>query len=147
MYSAVLRAQDLVGNENATDPLRFQVEKAAAVSSREAVRMLVPVTFLPGKATLTAESLSTLKAFLLSLAPYKGKRIRVEGHTDSSGSRAGNVRLSLLRAKAIVTILAQNGFPANTLEAVGHGPDKPVADNRTASGRARNRRVEIHIEP
>ncbi len=72
-------------------------------------------------------------------------RIEVQGHTDSSGTRARNMTLSQERAQAVVDFLVETGVSADRLEPHGYGPDNPVAPNITAAGRARNRRVEFHI--
>lgn len=71
--------------------------------------------------------------------------LRIEGHTDSTGRRAHNLRLSDDRAQSVRTYLIQRGIDAGRLTSVGFGPDRPVATNDTADGRALNRRVEFHI--
>ena len=76
--------------------------------------------------------------------PESGK-LRVEGHTDAQGKRASNVKLSQRRAAAVVKALVKRGVPAERLVAQGFGPDQPVADNATAEGRAKNRRVELRV--
>lgn len=69
----------------------------------------------------------------------------VEGHTDSRGTDAYNLALSRRRAEAVRAYLVHRGAPAGSLRAVGFGESRPVADNATEAGRARNRRVELHI--
>jgi outer membrane protein OmpA-like peptidoglycan-associated protein len=71
----------------------------------------------------------------------------VEGHTDSRGSVAVNQALSKNRANAVRDYLIERGVPADRITAEGHGSDNPVADNKTADGRANNRRVEIVVKP
>jgi outer membrane protein OmpA-like peptidoglycan-associated protein len=71
--------------------------------------------------------------------------VRVEGHTDASGGRARNVELSRRRARAVVRWLSEHGVPAERLESEGYGPDRPIAENATPEGRARNRRVEFRL--
>jgi outer membrane protein OmpA-like peptidoglycan-associated protein len=73
--------------------------------------------------------------------------VRVEGHTDAQGRRAHNVELSRRRAEAVVRYLQAHGVQAGRLEATGFGPDRPIAGNATAEGRARNRRVEFRLTP
>ncbi|CQR71941.1 Outer membrane porin F precursor [Sporomusa ovata DSM 2662] len=74
-------------------------------------------------------------------------RLRIEGHTDCMGEPAGNKVLSERRAKAVMNTLLQKGIAADRLEAVGCGQEKPVADNATDAGRAKNRRVELVKKP
>ena len=69
----------------------------------------------------------------------------MEGHTDNRGSAAYNHDLSRRRAASVMRALVQRGIAADRLVAEGYGFDRPVADNRTALGRAKNRRVEFTI--
>lgn len=73
------------------------------------------------------------------------RKVRVEGHTDSKGSDAYNIKLSQRRSNAVRDYLIAHGVEADRLVAVGYGETRPVADNGTAEGRARNRRVEFTI--
>lgn len=73
------------------------------------------------------------------------QRVRIVGHTDSSGSDALNNPLSLDRAEAVRDYLIAHGVPAARVQVEGRGEREPVADNATAEGRARNRRVEIFL--
>lgn len=70
-------------------------------------------------------------------------RIVIEGHTDSSGNAAYNQSLSLKRANAVADFLARQGILRSSMETIGRGESKPIADNKTKAGRAQNRRVEI----
>ncbi len=72
-------------------------------------------------------------------------QIRIEGHTDDRGSNAHNLKLSRRRAAAALRYLVGKGIAPSRLESVGRGPDQPVASNKTAAGRARNRRLEFVI--
>ena len=71
--------------------------------------------------------------------------IEIQGHTDNKGKRKFNVELSIQRAEAVRRYLVNAGVEGSRLEAKGCGPDNPRAPNITASGRARNRRVEFVI--
>jgi OOP family OmpA-OmpF porin len=73
-------------------------------------------------------------------------RVRIEGHTDAKGNRAHNLDLSRRRARAVVRYLAAHGVDEARLGSEGYGPDRPVTENETAQGRARNRRVEFRVE-
>ncbi len=81
---------------------------------------------------------------LLKLNPQI-HRVQVEGHTDAVGGDAYNQRLSESRAKAVVAYLASKGVPSDRLSAAGYGRSRPIADNSTAEGRAKNRRTEFTV--
>ena len=67
------------------------------------------------------------------------------GHTDGVGSAEYNQRLSVARAMSVKTYMVNQGIPGNLIRVEGKGKTEPVASNDTAEGRAKNRRVEIHI--
>lgn len=75
----------------------------------------------------------------------RGQHVSVEGYTDSRGSQSTNLNLSQRRAESVRSYLVTRGFPTEKIEARGMGPDRPIADNSSAEGRANNRRVEIVI--
>ena len=83
-------------------------------------------------------------AAILSRNPQY-QHVRIEGHTDSAGNEQRNIRLSQERAEAVLQALVRIGVSAERMEAIGHGPARPIADNGTPEGRAANRRVEFHI--
>ena len=101
------------------------------------------IEFDTGKATLKPESEKVLGEVLSLLQAQPDWKMKIEGHTDSTGTRAGNQTLSQQRAAAVVAWLAQNGIPRARLTAAGLGDSKPIADNSSEQGRARNRRVEL----
>jgi OmpA-OmpF porin, OOP family len=101
------------------------------------------IEFDTGQATLKPESQQVLAEVLKLLKSQPDWKLTIEGHTDSTGTRAGNQALSERRAQAVVAWLTQNGVPATRLVAAGLGDAKPIADNTTEEGRARNRRVEL----
>lgn len=101
------------------------------------------VEFDTGRATLRPESGPVLDAVARSLAAHPDARVRVEGHTDATGSAETNRQLSLSRAEAVAAALAARGVAADRMEAAGFGPDRPVADNATPEGRQQNRRVAL----
>lgn len=75
----------------------------------------------------------------------RDQNVSVEGYTDSRGSQSSNMNLSQRRAESVRSYLITRGFPTAKIEARGMGPDRPIADNSSAEGRANNRRVEIVI--
>ena len=73
------------------------------------------------------------------------KTVKITGHTDSSGAAEYNQTLSVKRAEAVRDYLISLGADASKMEVAGMGEDKPIADNKTAGGRANNRRVEVEV--
>lgn len=107
---------------------------------------LDPITFMSGSATLTASSKSYLSSTLVPfLQEQSSIKVRISGHTDSSGDDGLNLRLSRSRARAVATFLQSNGISASRLSHEGFGEAKPIADNSTSAGRKSNRRVEFQI--
>ena len=72
-------------------------------------------------------------------------QIQIDGHTDAQGDDAKNQALSDNRAKAVKDYLISKGVPDSRTNSTGYGETKPVADNKTAAGRAKNRRVEMTV--
>jgi OmpA-OmpF porin, OOP family len=101
------------------------------------------VTFQSGKTVLTPEAEAVLKDVAGQLAASPEYRVEVAGHTDNTGSRATNLRVSQARALTVERFLEANGVSPAQLTSKGYGPDKPVASNKTSAGRAQNRRVEL----
>ena len=104
---------------------------------------LYGVLFDFNKSTLLASSDAALQPAANMLAANKTLKVEVQGHTDNVGNDPYNQTLSEARAKAVVTWLTQHGVAADRLTAKGYGKTKPVADNGSDEGRAKNRRVEI----
>lgn len=101
------------------------------------------VTFASGSAVISPASLAALDRLAEQLQDRPDLKLEVAGHTDSTGSAQVNRALSQRRADAVMAHLVSRGVPAANLVAKGYGPDEPVADNGTAAGRAKNRRVEL----
>ena len=119
----------------------------AALPTEETDRGLVSevggVQFATGTANLNASAREGLARFAGIVASYPGLRFNVEGHTDSTGSLATNNELSLRRASAVREYLIGQGIAPERIDVAGLGPSRPIEDNSTDQGRARNRRVEI----
>jgi outer membrane protein OmpA-like peptidoglycan-associated protein len=101
------------------------------------------VTFQTGKAMLTPAARAVLKDIASQLVENPEYRVQISGHTDNTGSRAANLRLSVARARTVETFLEANGVPRTQVTSKGFGPDVPVASNKSAAGRGKNRRVEL----
>ncbi|WP_316746749.1 DUF6089 family protein [Pedobacter gandavensis] len=97
-----------------------------------------------GKATIRAKSYPTLNR-VAALLVEKNFALKLAGHTDNTGSMALNMRLSKERAEAVKAYLVSQGANPSRIEAVGYGPNQPIATNKTAAGRQLNRRVEFTL--
>ncbi|WP_316820121.1 OmpA family protein [Pedobacter gandavensis] len=97
-----------------------------------------------GKATIRAKSYPTLNR-VAALLVEKNFSLKLAGHTDNTGSMALNLRLSKDRAEAVKAYLVSQGANPSRIEAVGYGPNQPIASNKTAAGRQENRRVEFTL--
>jgi OmpA-OmpF porin, OOP family len=101
------------------------------------------IHFATGKAEILPESRPIIDEIVSLLKNRPRLRIGVEGHTDNTGTPAFNKTLSNARAKAVVEAIAAAGISPNRLEPAGYGQERPVDDNKTEEGRAKNRRVEL----
>ena len=111
------------------------------------VRILDNVRFKTGSAQIDPESYSLLDQVALTLkANSQIKRIRVEGHSDDTGGREMNIRLSKARAQSVKQYLIKKGVSADRLTSEGYGPDKPLVSGSDEAARAKNRRVEFVID-
>ncbi len=162
-------AEKAAAEEEALDrAAREAASDRAAAEAALAVSAAAKLAAQPAVVKLTAEKIEILQAVQFELnsdalrpvstpilqqvawvlqAHPEISRVLIEGHSDSQGDRPLNVKLSEARARKVMAWLVKQGqiAPAR-LEAVGHGPDRPVASNQTAEGRALNRRVEFKIE-
>jgi outer membrane protein OmpA-like peptidoglycan-associated protein len=129
--------QELLNRLNTVLPTR--------TTDRGLVSEIGGVQFATGTADLSAAARESLARFSGIVASYPDLLFTIEGHTDSTGSDETNNALSLRRALAVRDYLIGQGVAASRTDAQGYGPTRPVDDNGTAEGRARNRRVEIII--
>ncbi|MHA4894386.1 OmpA family protein [Pedobacter sp. PWIIR3] len=97
-----------------------------------------------GKATIRSKSYSTLNR-VAALLMEKNFSLKLAGHTDNTGSDALNMRLSKDRAESVRSYLVSQGANASRIEATGYGEEQPIATNKTAAGRQKNRRVEFTL--
>jgi OOP family OmpA-OmpF porin len=101
------------------------------------------INFDTGKADLKPETQGTIDQIVALLKSNEDLKVSIEGHTDNVGQPAANKTLSEQRAKSVMNAVLKGGIAAGRLSAVGWGQEKPIADNRSEDGRAKNRRVEI----
>jgi len=131
--------------------LRAQLQGTGVQVVREGenIRLIMPgnITFETDSYTLKPSFYPVLDSVGLVLAKYADTTVRVTGHTDNTGSRQYNLSLSENRARSVADYLVTRQVARTRMYVEGVGFEQPVADNATAAGRARNRRVEITILP
>ncbi len=130
----------------AAESLRAQLQGMS--SRREArgeVMTLSGEAFASGQSALRPEARDNLDRVIAFLQAAGDKQVLIEGHTDNRGSANLNQVLSQRRAEAVMRALVEEGIDPSRMTAAGRGMDQPVADNRSAEGRARNRRVDIVV--
>jgi outer membrane protein OmpA-like peptidoglycan-associated protein len=139
-------AADLCPNEPGTPEERGCPKKYTLVSvTDEKIELRQAVFFATAKSIIMVRSYPLLDEVADVLKTRPTMQVRVEGHTDTRGRRAENMRLSQARADAVKAYLVGHGIDASRMVSVGFGPDQPIETNRTAAGRERNRRVEFVI--
>lgn len=118
-------------------------ERGCAI--KEAKIVLRDINFEFNSANLTAESKASLDKVVAGLSGQPTMNLLIEGHTDSVGTDAYNLTLSKQRAASARAYLIEKGIEGKRIESTGFGESKPVASNKTAEGRAENRRVEFKV--
>jgi len=136
-YQTIVTAKEMKQEVTAdASSLKDEIEKTGHVA-------VYGIHFDTGKATILPDSDDALKQVVALLQQDPDLKLLVEGHTDNQGSAAANQALSEKRAQAVVAWLAAHGVDPSRLKAQGFGQTKPLADNSTDDGRAKNRRVEL----
>ncbi len=128
-----------VRENNGCPVISEAIVKKMALASRN-------IFFASGSAKLLAKSNAALNGVARLLADSTDLKLDIEGHTDNTGSAAINETLSQKRADAVKDYLVKKGADISRITSAGYGPGKPVADNKTAAGRAKNRRVELKLK-
>ena len=118
--------------------ITYSKEITSQVSSKS-----YQIQFEVGSAVIKPESYMELDEILKSSVVAEGLKLGVYGHTDNTGNADANQRLSEDRANAVKSYLISKGLLTSRIEAKGFGPAQPIADNKTAEGKAQNRRVQI----
>lgn len=112
---------------------------------KERIDIKQQVHFASARYRVLPDSFPLLDQVVQVLNDFPKMRVAIEGHTDSVGGEAMNMRLSQRRADAVRDFLVSKGVSPDRLEAIGFGPTKPIASNKTSRGRAQNRRTEFRI--
>ncbi len=103
--------------------------------------------FASGSAVLTPQAFPTLNKVVVVAEDLGPADVLIEGHTDAVGSALVNSEISQKRAEAVASYLEQHGIKPEVMRVIGYGFQKPIASNKSATGRAQNRRVDIVITP
>src|SRR5574343_511115 len=103
------------------------------------------ILFNSGKSSFQKQTMPVLQAITAILKEYPTAKFSIEGHTDSDGKDASNLKLSQDRAAAVKNYLVEKGIDASRLTSEGFGEAKPIDSNKTAKGKANNRRVEVKL--
>jgi outer membrane protein OmpA-like peptidoglycan-associated protein len=115
-------------------------------ATNDIVLRLYGISFASGSSEIKDEHLPLLKKVEEIVQMFPNKKLVVEGHTDDTGERTTNMRLSEKRAYEVMQYLrGALSIQAEKINAIGYGPDKPIGTNTTAEGRAKNRRIDIII--
>jgi OmpA-OmpF porin, OOP family len=130
----------LKGNAYYKDPFVVDIQHLPAKSF-----VLEDCNFETGKSTLLPEAYPVIDELVSYLNRKDDEKIELGGHTDNVGNAAKNLKLSLDRAKAVMAYLLSKGIEQGRVTAKGYGMTKPIASNKTAAGRAQNRRTEVKI--
>src|SRR5436190_15889790 len=137
-----------VGNylDKQAEELKQVAENTKRTKDGILVDLKSKLLFTTDSAVLKPEAVEMVAKLGDVLVKYPEDRIRISGYTDATGSVAHNEELSLRRAKSVRDVLKDRGVKPEQMLVEGLGPDKPVASNSTAAGRAQNRRVELKID-
>ncbi|NRF65589.1 OmpA family protein [Aquincola sp. S2] len=136
--AAAAQQRTLILQQRLTDLQAKETERGLLVT-------LGDVLFEFNRADLRPTAQGQLQKLADFLKQYPDRRVLIEGHTDSVGSAAYNEQLSRRRAEAVASVLTGMGIGPNRVTFTGYGKSYPVADNRTDTNRALNRRVEVYI--
>ncbi len=105
------------------------------------------ITFDTGSSEIKRQAYRSLNHLSRTLSRFQDTNIIISGHTDDRGTDEFNQQLSERRANSVRYYLLDKGIPSYRVRAIGYGEMRPIADNRTSDGRAKNRRVEITLQP
>jgi outer membrane protein OmpA-like peptidoglycan-associated protein len=140
---AGLAAMAVSGVRTVDNQLIVQPDAAEIQTQINDILISKKIEFATGRDVLLPVSTPVLEEVLKVLNQAPALKLKIEGHTDNQGNAVANRALSQGRAQAVVNWFGQHGITKERMSAAGFGPDKPIAENATPEGRAKNRRVEI----
>lgn len=113
------------------------------------IQLVMPnsLTFDSGSTHLKTPAINALTGVAMVVSEFDQTNLVIAGHTDSTGGRDLNMRLSVQRAEAVASELVRQQVAMGRMNTFGYGPDRPIANNNNSDGRAQNRRVEILLMP
>ena len=138
--------QEADTNSASAAPAAIATAAAAGAVAYRNLSLASGATFEPGGSTLSSEGKAAVATLLAEFEGENIDHVIVEGYTDDRGAAEYNQHLSEQRAEAVKAELVVNGVKAESIETIGHGESKPIADNATRDGRSKNRRVEIKVD-
>ena len=133
------------GTDDGLKNVKSEFEDASRTSEGIKFTLSSDVLFPTNSSYLTDKAKVELAKLAKLMKEDKGKKIRVDGHTDATGTEEYNVWLSDKRAASVKKFLEEAGVSGSRISTKGFGPSKPVSDNKTPEGRQKNRRVEVVI--
>ena len=143
------KSMQALREEKATLSGRLQQALSKVADTQQSARGMIvnlpDILFDVNKATLKPEASLVIAKLAGILLIMQDLNLRIEGHTDSTGGAAYNLKLSQQRSDSVMDFLARQGIASTRMISAGYGMDRPVADNATVEGRQKNRRVEIVI--
>lgn len=136
-----MKGQEPEGQKEFTKASSSDVKKQAISTKR------VSINFPSGKYQLDENMKTIIDLQFLDIAKsFANARIRIEGNTDNTGSRASNIKISKQRAQSVADyLIKEHNFDKNRFVIVGNGPDKPISSNATTKGKAKNRRTDFEL--
>lgn len=144
-HEPVVAAKPAPAPKVADDAAIAEVAHVRQTAAATVLSFKEPINFRYNSAEMSAESTATVQKVSNVLKKYPNAKVRVAGYTDSLGNPNYNMDLSERRAYSVAQQLVKDGVPAANVSYIGYGAASPVASNKTAEGRAQNRRVELEI--
>lgn len=147
-----VQSQRLAEQETQRENLRqvaelFERDEASVMTEgRNILIRAVGLTFAPGSHQIDSRNFNLLTKLQKAINLYPGFSILIEGHTDAFGSDSANLNLSFARAESVKQYLKAN-INGRQIEAIGYGETRPIANNETAAGREKNRRIDLVLRP